>query len=83
VTDPLLIAQQDQIAAQARDNTPGIVAKAGGILAEVGNRDEALARIALHLVGQDRAAIAQLAADAVLRLAEQDVITIEKDNTNA
>jgi hypothetical protein len=72
VTDPLLLSRQDELAARARNSTPAIVAKAAAVLAEVGDRDVALARIALHFAGQHPGAIALLAADAVLRLAELD-----------
>ncbi len=63
-------AARDQLAAAARDNTPVMVRRAAATMAEVG-RDEALCRLTVRLQKIPVCGLAALAADALLRLAEQ------------
>ena len=63
-----------QLATAARDNTPIMVRRAGTLAAEVG-RNTALARLTVVLQQLPVCGIAALAADALLRLAEQETTT--------
>ncbi len=63
-------AARGWLAAAARDNTPVMVRRAATTMAEIG-RAEALCRLTIRLQKIPMCGLAALAADALLRLAEQ------------
>lgn len=64
-------AATDQLSAVARDNMPVLIDTARGFLSDMGDRDCALAALTLHFQTQAPSGVAAIAADAVLRLAEE------------
>lgn len=71
MTSPRYGAAVDQLATAARENVPPLVRRAGLTMAEVG-RDEALALLTVRLQKLPMCGVAAIAADALLRLAEQE-----------
>jgi hypothetical protein len=66
------IAAVDQLATAARDEMPNVIAIAAGALAAAPDRDRALATLTVHLLRMRPAGVAAIAADALLRLAEEN-----------
>lgn len=65
------IAAVDQLATAAREEMPNVITVAAATLASSTDRDRALATLTLHLQRMQPAGVAAIAADALLRLAEE------------
>ncbi len=66
------IAAVDRLATAAREEMPGLITLAGQAFTQAANRDRALATLTLKLQHMRPAGVAAIAADALLRLAEQE-----------
>jgi hypothetical protein len=65
------IAAVDQLATAAREEMPNLITMAAETLASSTDRDRALATLTLHLQRMRPAGVAAIAADGLLRLAEE------------
>lgn len=65
------LAAVDQLAATARDEVPKLVASSRDLLTCLGDRDAALAALTTRFMCLPHNGVAALAADALLRLAEE------------
>lgn len=68
---PNYAAAADQLVAAARDKMPGQMDMARRLLRETGDRDRALAMLTIHFMSIPSSGVAAIAADALLRLAEE------------